>query len=77
MFGQVFDAQLQLRLADFFFAAEIAQIVQRIAQGAQSEIPVRSRRPVARLVLPRARQPLCPLLPIRDVWLSDLRFRFL
>ena len=34
MLGQVFDPQLQLRLADLLFATQITQIVQRIAQGA-------------------------------------------
>ena len=35
MLGQVFDTQLQLRLADLLFATQITQIVQRIAQGAR------------------------------------------
>ena len=43
VFDKVLNPQLQLRLADFVFAARIAQIVQGIAQPAQFAFLFRNR----------------------------------
>ena len=76
MFEQILDAQLQLRLANFFFPAEVAKIVQGITHPAQLSFLLRDDRQAGASFLPERRGILFRRLQLGGV-LSDFGFGFL